>query len=169
MVVIVMGVSGVGKSTVGRLLADRLGWEFHDGDDFHPPSNVAKMKTGQPLNDNDRGPWLQAIRQFMDRCQMDGKSVVIACSALRERYRDVLGRAEPWVRFVFLHGSKEVISERMQARTGHFMPATLLDSQLATLETPAEAIAVEVNGTPAELVDRILALLPEMRDGRSPA
>lgn len=155
MVVIVMGVSGSGKTTVGRLLAGQLGWTFHDGDDFHPPANVTKMRSGTPLNDDDRRPWLLAIQAFMRKCHTDGQSAVIACSALKDRYREVLLRAEPWVRFVHLRGSRELIAQRMQARAGHFMPPTLLDSQLATLEPPADCLAVDIAAEPKALVEEV--------------
>lgn len=155
MVVIVMGVSGSGKTTVGSRLAERLGWSFHDGDDFHPLANVAKMRSGTPLTDEDRLPWLLAIQAFMQKCHADGQSAVIACSALKERYRDVLLRAEPWVRFVHLRGNRELIAQRMQARAGHFMPPALLDSQLATLEPPSDSLAVDITAEPGILVEEI--------------
>jgi gluconokinase len=154
-----MGVCGCGKSTVGRLLAERLDWSFHDGDDFHPASNVAKMRAGTPLNDTDRHPWLLAIRQFMDESERAGRSAVIACSALRQVYRDVLGSNLPWVRFVHLHGTKALLAERLQARPGHFMPPALLDSQLATLEAPTDAITVDIALEPQALVTEIIRQL----------
>jgi len=160
-IIIVMGVSGSGKSTVGRLIADRLGFEFRDGDDFHPAANVAKMRAGQPLNDDDRRPWLLAIADFMRASRTNGRGAVVACSALKESYRDLLLRGEPWVRFVHLTGPREVIAERMKGRVGHYMPVTLLDSQLATLETPSDAWAEDIRRTPEEIaasvVDRIKA------------
>ena len=157
MVIVVMGVSGSGKSTVGRMLAARLGWTFRDGDEFHPETNVAKMQAGTPLNDEDRRPWLLAIQQFMRAEQSAGRSAVIACSALKESYRDLLLRGEPWVRFVHLTGPREMIEQRMRARAGHFMPVALLDSQLATLETPGDAWAEDLRQTPEEIVERIAA------------
>lgn len=155
MVVIVMGVSGSGKSTVGRLLAARLGWEFRDGDDFHPPANVAKMRAGTPLNDDDRQPWLLAIQAFMKETMARGAHAVIACSALKTAYRNLLLRGESWVRFVHLHGSRELIAGRMQSRQGHYMPVTLLDSQLATLEPPTDALVLDIAAAPEELVAEI--------------
>lgn len=151
-----MGVSGSGKSTVGRMLAERLGWEFRDGDTFHPPANVAKMRSGTPLNDEDRRPWLLAIQAFMRETQQHGQDAVVACSALKQSYRDLLLQGEPWVRFLHLHGSRELIATRMQARQGHFMPATLLDSQMATLETPANTLVLDIAEPPAELVERAI-------------
>lgn len=154
-----MGVSGAGKTTVGRLLAQRLGWDFHDGDDFHPPANVAKMRSGTPLNDDDRRPWLLAIQQHMRASEAAGKSEVIACSALKDVYRQLLLVEEPWVRFVHLQGSSELLARRLNSRQGHFMPATLLESQLATLEAPTEALRVDVAPPPTEIVSQIVERL----------
>ncbi len=159
MFVIVMGVAGSGKSTVGAALAARLGWEFRDADGFHPPANIAKMKAGTPLTDEDRWPWLNAIRSHMDAENAAGRSGVIACSALRESYRDVLGRGLPWVLFSHLAGSKELIASRMQARAGHFMPVALLDSQFATLETPVDAIRLDIAKPPEALVEEVVRRL----------
>lgn len=129
--VIAMGVSGCGKSTVGRLLAQELGGEFLDGDDLHPAANVAKMAAGIPLDDEDREPWLRLIGE-----KMAGASgtMVIGCSALKRAYRDIIRAAAPDTAFVHLHGARELLAARMAARPGHFMPVSLLDSQLATLE-----------------------------------
>jgi len=159
MVVIIMGVSGCGKSTVGELLAQRLGWQFRDGDGFHPPANVEKMRSGQPLNDEDRRPWLGAIAAFMRATQAAGKSAVIACSALKELHRSWLIKDESWVRFVHLHGAKEIIAGRLQSRVGHFMPATLLDSQFATLEPPADVPRFDIAQTPDAIVAEIIERL----------
>lgn len=159
MIVVVMGVSGSGKSTVGSLLAGRMGWTFRDADDFHPASNVAKMRSGIPLNDEDRRPWLLAIQEYMRTEHAAGRSAVVACSALRESYRDLLLRGAPWVRFVHLTGPREVIAERMQARSGHFMPVTLLDSQLAALEVPSDAWAEDLRRTPEQIVSDVVMKL----------
>ncbi|MFO1458466.1 MAG: gluconokinase [Verrucomicrobiota bacterium] len=159
MILIVMGVSGAGKSTVGRRLASRLGWEFHDGDDFHPPANVTKMRSGTPLTDDDRRPWLLAIQHRMREIEAAGRSAIFACSALKETHRSLLLHGESWVRFVHLHGSRELLAQRLGSRQGHFMPPALLDSQLATLEPPTDALRVDVGPEPEVLVSQIVERL----------
>lgn len=159
-VLIVMGVSGCGKSTVGQSLGDALGWEFRDGDAFHPASNVAKMKSGAPLTDDDRWPWLDAIARYIDAKREEDGHAIIACSALKRVYRDRLKGERGDVVFVHLAGSKELIEERMAARKNHFMPLGLLESQFATLEPPQAdegAIIVSVAGTPDQIVGDVLA------------
>ncbi|MBR0714816.1 gluconokinase [Bradyrhizobium liaoningense] len=136
---IVMGVSGSGKSTVADALARRLGWRFEDGDRFHPAANVAKMSAGHPLTDEDRWPWLNAIADEIERTCKAGAHIIIACSALKHSYRDVLLRGRDDVRFVFLRGTQELIAERLARRKGHFMPPGLLTSQFKTLEPPDSA------------------------------
>jgi len=131
-----MGVSGSGKSTIATALAEHLGWTFEDGDRFHPASNVAKMSAGHPLTDEDRWPWLQAIANEIDRVCQSGGHVVIACSALKRTYRDLLVHGRNDVRIVFLDGSQALIAGRLASRKGHFMPPGLLDSQFKTLERP---------------------------------
>lgn len=156
--VIVMGVSGSGKSTVGAALATALGWDFRDGDAFHPPANVEKMRAGAPLTDADRGPWLDAIARHVADRDAVGGHVVIACSALRRVYRDRLRASGAPMRFVHLAGSFGLIDARMAARTDHFMPPSLLESQFATLEPPEPdeaAICVPVDGTPETIVAAI--------------
>ena len=138
MIVVVMGVSGAGKTTVGRALAAAVGWPFVEADELHPPANVAKMARGEPLDDADRAPWLAAVAARMRELE-DG---VVACSALREQYRRVL-RVRDDVRFVLLDVPREVLEERMARRRGHFMPPSLLPSQLATLERPTDALIVD--------------------------
>jgi gluconokinase len=155
MIIVVMGVSGSGKTTVGRLLADELGWMFIEADDFHPPANVAKMASGQPLNDEDRTPWLAALRTQIDRHLARGENAVVTCSALKERYREVLVGDPQKVKIVHLHGSPELLRSRMNNREGHYMPATLLDSQLAALEPPEDALTLDVVHSPEELVAQI--------------
>ncbi|TXN20890.1 gluconokinase [Methylobacterium sp. WL9] len=136
MVLVVMGVSGSGKSTVAELLARRLGWVFVDGDDFHTPEHIARMHTGHALDDADRKPWLALIRAWIDARLAAGTSGVIVCSALRRSYRDALVQDRPDIRIVYLEGSRALIGERLKRRRGHFMPAELLDSQFAALEPP---------------------------------
>lgn len=159
---IVMGVSGSGKSTIGELLAQRLGWTFEDGDRFHPASNVTKMSAGHPLTDEDRRPWLQAIADEIDRVCEAGERAVIACSALKRAYRDILVHGRDDVRIVFLDGTQDLIAARLAARKDHFMPPGLLDSQFKTLEPPAASenpvtIAIDV---PVEaIVDDIVGRL----------
>ena len=157
---IVMGVSGSGKSTIASALAERLGWTFEDGDRFHPPSNVAKMSAGHPLTDEDRWPWLQAIADEIGRVCRAGGHLVVACSALKRAYRDVLVGDRSDVRFVFLAGSQALIAGRLARRKGHFMPPGLLDSQFKTLEPPQadeQAIAVSIDAPVETIVDNIVA------------
>ena len=159
-VLVVMGVSGSGKTTVGTLLARRLGWRFADADEFHNAANVAKMASGVPLDDADRAPWLQAIAARIDLWLREQQRGVITCSALRRRYREVISGGRPQVRLVYLKGDLAIIAGRLAARRGHFMPASLLDSQLEALEepTPAEqAITVSIDRPPAGVVDQIIA------------
>jgi gluconokinase len=158
---VVMGVAGCGKSTVAELLADRLGWPLGEADDWHPAANVAAMTAGTALTDADRAPWLLAVRDWIDA--QDG-DCVLTCSALRRSYRDVLRTAAARVRFVHLAGSREQLAERLAARTGHFMPPALLDSQLATLEplgADEDGVVVPVDGTPVEVADRAARQLSE--------
>jgi gluconokinase len=157
--VVVMGVSGSGKSTVGAALAARLGWAFVDGDSLHPPANVAKMRAGQPLDDRDREPWLAAIAAQIDAWIISRTPGVITCSALKRRYRDRIIGDRADVRLIYLDGSREVIGRRLAARRGHFMPANLLHSQFATLEPPLPEeypIVVDVDCPIAAIVDGIV-------------
>jgi gluconokinase len=151
-IVILMGVTGCGKTTVGALLAETCGWDFHDADDFHPEENVAKMKSGAALNDEDRWPWLARLNAFLLASARQGKSLVLACSALKQIYRDRLARDCPAARFVFLDGDIELIRARLAARHGHYMNPKLLDSQFAILERPQDALRLDVAGSPADLV-----------------
>jgi len=137
-VVVMMGVSGSGKTTIATKFAEQLGWQLLEGDKLHPPANIAKMKAGTPLDDDDRRPWLRAIAEAIDAWRDSGVSGVVACSALKRAYRDVLIGARADVVLVYLQGSHELIAARMAARRGHFMPTGLLDSQFATLEEPGE-------------------------------
>ena len=159
MVVIVMGVSGSGKSTIGMMLARDLGCDFRDADDLHPQENRDKMHRGIPLTDEDRRPWLAAVRALIDRYENAGTNLVIACSALKEAYRKTLTDGVHDVRIVYLKGSMELIAQRLAARHGHFFDAGLLRSQFDALEEPREAIVVDIAGTPAELVVAIRARL----------
>jgi carbohydrate kinase (thermoresistant glucokinase family) len=147
-ILIVMGVAGSGKSTVGRLLAERLGWPFLDGDDLHPTESVEKMRRGVPLTDADRLPWLERLAELIRQRE----SAVLACSALKESYRRILSGGDPRVRFVYLRADPALLASRLEKRTGHFFARTLLDSQLATLEEPAPAsTAIVVDASqPAE-------------------
>jgi gluconokinase len=155
MVIILMGVSGSGKTTIGRLLTDELGWNFADADDFHPPANITKMSAGQPLNDADRVPWLAALRAYIERALAADENALVACSALKESYRATLVVDPARVRVVFLHASRQLLLERLEQRTSHFMKAGMLDSQLATLEPPADALSLDVSAPPEELVAEI--------------
>lgn len=149
-----MGVTGSGKTTVGTMLAHQLGWEFADADKFHPPANIEKMRQGIGLTDADRAPWLKAIHDHMRRWNVDGKSGIMACSALKHTYRKLL-REGLDLRVVYLQGSMELIRERLQIRTGHYATTTLLASQFADLEEPREALVVYIDHTPEEIVATI--------------
>jgi gluconokinase len=156
MVIVVMGVSGSGKTTVGKLLAQALGAEFAEGDAYHPPENIEKMRRGMPLEDADRWPWLQSLAAQIDRWLAAGTPMVLACSALKQSYRDVLAQGRPRMRFVHLEGDKALIRDRLDARRGHYMPASLLDSKIAALEPPIDAITVDIAGTPEAIVADII-------------
>ena len=161
-ILVVMGVSGSGKTTVAEKLAAALGVEFLEGDKFHPRANVEKMKSGTPLTDEDRWPWLEAIAAKIDEWRAEGKAGVITCSALKRSYRDILIGNRPQVRVVYLKGSHDLIHQRMAARRGHFMPVGLLDSQFATLQEPGpdeRPIVTDIGGTPAEIVADIIRQL----------
>lgn len=160
--IIVMGVSGSGKTTIAEALARQLGFACEDGDAYHPASNVAKMHSGIPLTDEDRWPWLRAIAQAIDRKAEAGTPVVIACSALKRTYREILVHGREDVRIAYLKGSRDLIAKRLALRTDHFMPASLLDSQFATIEEPSPAehiITVDIDATVDEIVTHIIGQL----------
>lgn len=157
--VLLMGVSGSGKSTVGALLAARLGSTFLDADDFHPAGNVAKMAAGNPLTDEDRVPWLEAIAARLAEMRFEGRTFVLACSALKEVYRSFLCQTAPGLEVVLLKGTPELIRERLSSRKGHFMSTALLDSQFEALETPADAIQIGIEAPVDDAVAQILNAL----------
>lgn len=157
MVIIICGVTGVGKTTTGQLLAQELGWEFYDADDFHSVANISKLKAGVPLTDQDRQPWLDKLHELIEQCLVTGKNAVLACSALKKAYRDCL-RVSDGVKFVFLRGNRRKISEQLQHRHEHFMNPVLLESQFEDLEEPQpseHALSLELGSSPGELVELI--------------
>ncbi|MCI0577325.1 MAG: gluconokinase [Chloroflexi bacterium] len=156
MIILLMGVSGAGKTTIGRLLAEELAWPFYDADDFHPPANVAKMSQGLPLTDADRDAWLAALQQLIRQLLVQDQPAVIACSALKAAYRARLLANHPGVYLVYLKGSYDLIYRRLQDRPGHFMPPDLLASQFATLEEPQDALVVSIDQEPEEIVKAIV-------------
>ncbi len=157
-VFVIMGVSGCGKSTVGLALANRLNCPFYDGDDFHPPENVAKMASGTPLNDDDRYPWLARLHDLIETHLEKGETAVLACSALKKKYRDQLRQGNDGIRFVHLQGSQALIWERMQARQSHYMKADMLQSQFEALETPSpnNTLIISVENDVEEIVEQII-------------
>ena len=165
-ILLVMGVSGSGKTTIGALLAGRLQWAYAEADDFHPPGNLRKMRAGVPLTDEDRMPWLHAIGAWIDEQIAAGQPAVVSCSALKRSYRDVLrgpaDRHRSQLRLIYLEGDRELIAQRMAARHGHFFPETLLESQFRDLEPPGpdeHPLVIPVGGTPQEITDQILSEL----------
>lgn len=169
MIIVVMGVAGCGKTSVGELLAERLGWTFLEGDAFHPQSNRDKMAAGNPLTDADRWPWLDRIAAEMTAYAQRGENAIVGCSALKRVYRDRLrgGTGGETVCFVHLTGSLEVHRQRIRERTGHFMPASMLDSQLATLEPPGPdegALAIDIDQPLPDMVDQVIAGLEELKN-----
>jgi gluconokinase len=157
MIIVIMGVTASGKTTIGTRASKRFGWPFYDADEFHPPENIAKMSRGEPLTDDDRDPWLKALNAKMQEEERAGRSAIFGCSALKARYRDVLrdGLSKVW--FVFLKGDPEVLQARLDHRRGHFMPRTMLPSQIAALEEPepGEALILDASKPPNDLVDEI--------------
>ena len=157
-----MGVSGSGKTTIGRLLAQRTGWPFLDADGLHPPANVAKMRGGIPLTDSDRRPWLEAVAAWVADRRAAGQPAIVGCSALKRAYRELLRQAAPDLRVVYLQGDRELLERRLVRRQGHFFPAHLLDAQLDDLEEPApdeHPITVPIGGSEADTVDAIVKRL----------
>jgi gluconokinase len=161
-ILVVMGVSGSGKTTVAALLAGRLHWDFEDADDLHPAANVAKMHAAIPLTDADRWPWLRAVAGWIDASRAAGRHGVVACSALKRSYRDIIIGDRPDVQLVFLKGDQQLISGRLACRHGHFMPTGLLESQFEALEEPSadeHPIVISIDRRPREIVDELLAII----------
>jgi gluconokinase len=160
-----MGVTGSGKTTIGRLLSEELGWKYYDADDYHPASNIEKMKSGFPLDDADRRPWLEALRDLIRDCLERGETAILACSALKESYREFL-MIDKRVRLIYLKGKRELIQERLSQRRGHYMNPELLNSQFDILEEPRGALHVDVSLSPGEIVRIIKSHLDQQRKPR---
>lgn len=156
--IILMGVSGCGKTSVGKVLARKTGMKFLDGDDYHPPDNIRKMQSGEPLNDNDRIPWLKELIRLLDEAgKGNGKGCILACSALKQSYRDLLsGSTSTEVAFVYLKGTRDLIAERLNARDGHYFPEHLLESQFSDLEEPSHTLTIEIDQDTETIADRII-------------
>ncbi|ARP85820.1 gluconokinase [Bordetella genomosp. 9] len=168
-VLVLMGVSGCGKTTVAAILSGRLNWPFEEGDALHPQSNIDKMRNGHPLTDADRAPWLEKVALWVEECLDAGESGVITCSALKRAYRDIINRRGHGVRFVYLAGTRETIAARLAARHGHFMPPALLDSQFATLQEPEAdepSIRVDIGPAPSAIAETIIRRLGLAPGGR---
>jgi gluconokinase len=155
--ILIMGVSGCGKTSVGKALASRLGWDFYDADDFHPPANIAKMARGIPLSDEDRRPWLAALHDLIAACLKETRPGVLACSALKESYRQTLLAGNKDVQIVYLKGSYAVIQARMAGRPGHYMKPGMLQSQFDTLEEPVDALTIDISIPVEAIVEKILS------------
>lgn len=164
MIIVVMGIAASGKSTLGLALAKNLGWEFLEGDDYHPQVNIEKMSSGTPLNDEDRLPWLRSINQAL--CQLDksGRNAVLACSALKQHYREILAQGIQQMRYVYLYGNPQLVRERIANRKGHFMPPELIDSQISTMEPPQNAIRVNIEQPVETQTEKVLQALGRERD-----
>ena len=156
MIIIIMGVSGAGKTTVGAVLAKRLGWSFRDADDYHPPGNIEKIKSGIPLTDADRQPWLASLRELI---RASNGGMVLACSALKQSYRDFLRDGREDVAFVFLKGNRALIEKRLEGRKGHFAGSGILDSQLRDLEEPEDALVIDASRDPESIAQEIISAL----------
>ncbi len=154
-----MGVAGTGKTTIGRMLSERLGWQFYDGDDYHPKENVEKMKKGIPLTDDDRWPWLRAIEQLINSRLSDNQKSIIACSALKREYREYLKQDKEDIVFVYLKGDEKILRERISSRHGHFAGVDLLESQLDTIEEPHNVLTVDISRKPEEITDYLIERL----------
>lgn len=159
MVIVLMGVTGSGKTTVGELLAQQLGWAYYDADDFHPAANVRKMASGTPLVDADRWPWLETLATAIDQWLRTEQGAILGCSALKQSYRDLLVGGRPGVQIVHLKGPKALIAQRLKTRQHRYMPAALLDSQFATLEEPSDALSVDIGPPPAAIAATIRTAL----------
>ena len=155
MIILLMGVAGSGKTTIGRQLATELQWPYYEADDFHSATNKEKMGRGVPLDDDDRAPWLASIHQAMAECVANNRSAVFSCSALKEKYRQLLAHDLPALTLVYLAGERTLLAQRIAGRTGHYMKPGMLESQLATLEAPADALTIDIAHAPAEIVAQI--------------
>lgn len=166
MIIILIGPMGCGKTTIGQLLAMRLNWPFYDGDDFHPQTNVQKMRRGVPLADRDRLPWLERIREGIIQWEKEGKNTVLACSALKKIYRQALGIDQKTIRSVYLKGSYELIRDRLKNRNHPFMDDNLLKGQIETMEEPEDGLAVDISMSPEDIVEHIIGnFLPDQSKG----
>jgi gluconokinase len=161
LIIILMGVSGVGKTTIGTLLAEKLNWPFYDADSFHSPENIAKMRRGVPLTDENRHSWLIAIREVIEKHLQIEKPAVIACSALKNSYRNILKAEGERICFVYLKGPPDLVKERLQRRSHHFMKATLMESQFDTLEDPEDALTVDISAEIEHIIHQLVSILAD--------